>query len=495
MRLSTISKPCSEELSAGPSKLFYGDEFHHCCNSKVGELISQLPSFHSVVFRIMRVVVISFSQFLQLQYAQKSFITLVCGSWQTRHQAEWIEGLERRIGSHSCVLFKLIVEVNSEAEEYHINTLGLRSLPSLVLFSNGELQNVISISTTLTSGTLAECHNSKYMFEELTKYKSASKSVSNLFCSAPQSPMLSSCMGQLFLSGDRSSVGKSSMCLAILVSLLRKGVPPSALAYIKPVTQCEAEQPVTLFCNRVGITNRGIGPVVFYKGFTRAYLNGETAPAHSLLEEAHAAVMEISQGKAFTLVDGVGYPSVGSICNLSNADVARQLNAPVLLIGKSGVGDAVDSYNLNSAYFELKGVRVLGGVFNKLPLDGYYSLDNCKDAVTMYFEQFKPHEMPYGFVPTIVAKPSNQTTIDPDDTGSSDSMDVSVPVDSSNTTNCIELTEFETQLSDALLAHVDLDRLMHDVWMYEVRLLMFEVSWCHLLSSNYYHRLFLLIHF
>jgi hypothetical protein len=47
--------------------------------------------------------------------------------------------------------------------------------------------------------------------------------------------------------------------------------------------------------------------------------------------------------------------------------VAQALNSPVLLIGKPGVGDAVDSYNLNRIFFESFGVRVLGGIFNKLP--------------------------------------------------------------------------------------------------------------------------------
>lgn len=39
----------------------------------------------------------------------------------------------------------------------------------------------------------------------------------------------------LFLSGDKSSVGKSSICLAILASLIRLGVDPSAIAYIKVI--------------------------------------------------------------------------------------------------------------------------------------------------------------------------------------------------------------------------------------------------------------------
>ena len=54
-----------------------------------------------------------------------------------------------------------------------------------------------------------------------------------------------------------------------------------------------------------------------------------------------------------------------------------------LLVGKKGVGDAVDSFNLNACFFESQ-EPVLGGVLNRLPSDakGYYSLEKCKRAVT-----------------------------------------------------------------------------------------------------------------
>lgn len=422
----------------------------------------------------MRIVTISLAQLLQLKSARKSFIVLLCGSWQTKHQNQWVRSLQQKVGSDPYVLFRLVINVNSDSEEYCIDTLNVLSLPSLALFSEGHLHNVIDISVGAANVDLTECRNADYLFEELIKFHPLNRTVINFISeSSSFDSAVRTSIGHLFLSGDRSSVGKSSMCLAILVSLLKKGVPPSALAYIKPVTQCEAEQPVTVFCDRVGIANRGIGPVVFYKGFTRAYLAGETGPAEALLEEAKTAVEDISRGKVFTLVDGVGYPSVGSICNLSNADVARKLNSPVLLVGKSGVGDAVDSYNLNSAFFDLKGVRVLGGVFNKLPLDGYYSLENCKEAVTSYFEQYKPHEMPYGFVPVVDAKPTEKkcSSTNNHDTTMDVSTTAAVCVESNAsvaTPHDIEYTEFENALSEALMAHVDLDRLMHDIWMVEV---------------------------
>jgi hypothetical protein len=87
---------------------------------------------------------------------------------------------------------------------------------------------------------------------------------------------------------------------------------------------------------------------VFYSGFTRAFLDEETAPTSDLLQNCKDAIMEISKDKKIVLIDGVGYPSVGSICGLSNAQVCAVISAPVILIGKSGVGDAIDSFNLNA---------------------------------------------------------------------------------------------------------------------------------------------------
>jgi dethiobiotin synthetase len=206
---------------------------------------------------------------------------------------------------------------------------------------------------------------------------------------------------KIFVSGERSSVGKSTICLAILAALIERGIPPEDLAYIKPVTQCEAEQPITQYCRAKGISNVSIGPVVFYQGFTRSFLNNETETPTALLEKVRVAVDDVSRGKKFVLVDGVGYPSVGSICNISNGHVAQTLGIPVLLVGKSGVGDAVDSYNLNRIFFESFGVRVLGGIFNKFELDGFYALPLCRDSINSYFKQYQSSQLPYGFLPKL----------------------------------------------------------------------------------------------
>lgn len=55
---------------------------------------------------------------------------------------------------------------------------------------------------------------------------------------------------------------------------------------------------------------------MFYKGFTRAFLQGETSSSTEMLDEIVKAVEEIGGTKKFVIVDGVGYPSVGSICGI-----------------------------------------------------------------------------------------------------------------------------------------------------------------------------------
>ncbi|KAI9913394.1 hypothetical protein PsorP6_005462 [Peronosclerospora sorghi] len=64
-------------------------------------------------------------------------------------------------------------------------------------------------------------------------------------------------------------VGKSTVCLGLIGTLLCTGYTASDVAYIKPATQCEKPQLVTKFCRQEGITCVEAGPIVFYRGFTR----------------------------------------------------------------------------------------------------------------------------------------------------------------------------------------------------------------------------------
>lgn len=422
-------------------------------------------------------------------------------------------------------LYQISVKGGDDAEKYVVDDLFLNNLPAIVIFSRGgvlehksevsrdgkfdigsfvaDFIRVVSSNSSISPNITANESQDKHTYGSQqsshsnivslifhNSIKSTTEVINGIECSkncnqdlktsiknsTTTAPIVTDQIDlgapkalKLFISGDKSSVGKSSICLALLGSLIRLGVKPSCIAYIKPVTQCEADQPVTEYCLKSGISHRGVGPVVFFKGFTRAYLNGETDSAEILTQAAVDAVNQISVGKRIVIIDGVGYPSVGSICNLSNADIARAIGCPVLLVGKSGVGDAVDSYNLNARFFESYGVTVLGGIFNKLSLEGFYQLSACKKAVTAYFLQHRPGHFPYGFMPILPVRKNNEDGKEVESISAvpfkSDLLstgEMSLPPVPSVT------SPSDDALVDAFLHHVDLGELLLDIFKYSV---------------------------
>lgn len=73
----------------------------------------------------------------------------------------------------------------------------------------------------------------------------------------------------IFVCGDESGVGKTSVCLGLLSAALQNGYKPEELAYIKPCTQCEDVQLLWKWCESEGIQHEGVGPILFRQGYTQ----------------------------------------------------------------------------------------------------------------------------------------------------------------------------------------------------------------------------------
>lgn len=204
---------------------------------------------------------------------------------------------------------------------------------------------------------------------------------------------------RLFVSGAVSHVGKTTVCLAVLGYLEACGISTSLLAYIKPATQCEADDSLALWCRSKGVRHVGgsDAPLVFYPGLTRSVISGETAFDIANLA---AKVEETCEGKRFCVIDGVGFPGVGSCVGASNADVARACRSPVVLVGKAGVGSAIDTHCLDTALFEASKVPVLGAIFNMADSQGYYTKEKIIGPIETYFRNARPRETCYGIVPS-----------------------------------------------------------------------------------------------
>ena len=71
------------------------------------------------------------------------------------------------------------------------------------------------------------------------------------------------------------------------------------------------------------------------------------------------------------LIEGTGHAGVGSVFDLSNADVAKELGSKVILVALGGIGRSIDEIMLNKALFELKGVELAGVIVNKVRPEKY----------------------------------------------------------------------------------------------------------------------------
>ena len=71
----------------------------------------------------------------------------------------------------------------------------------------------------------------------------------------------------------------------------------------------------------------------------------------------------------------------------------------MVIVGRPGVGDAIDSFNLCAATFEMQRVPVIGGIFNKLNPTGFYSRDKCDVYVRKYMSANRPRQRVYGLLP------------------------------------------------------------------------------------------------
>src|SRR6185503_13695139 len=101
--------------------------------------------------------------------------------------------------------------------------------------------------------------------------------------------------------------------------------------------------------------------------FTRKYLQSSNREA--LVKRIEKAFDRVAWEKDFVLCEGSGHAGVGSVFDLSNAQVASILKAKVVIVSRGGIGKPIDEVVLNLALFEKEGVEVIGVILNKVTPD------------------------------------------------------------------------------------------------------------------------------
>src|SRR5213075_2488174 len=88
----------------------------------------------------------------------------------------------------------------------------------------------------------------------------------------------------------------------------------------------------------------------------------------ALVKKIQRAFDRVAWEKDFVLCEGSGHAGVGSVFDLSNAQVAKILNAKVIIVSQGGIGKPIDEVSLNRALFEKEGVEIIGVILNKVLL-------------------------------------------------------------------------------------------------------------------------------
>ncbi|MDY0189521.1 MAG: AAA family ATPase [Desulfuromonas sp.] len=179
---------------------------------------------------------------------------------------------------------------------------------------------------------------------------------------------------KVFVAATGQNCGKSTVCLSLLHRAAKKY---KRIGFIKPLGPklvdfrgIQADKDAVLMAQIFGLEDqiRDMSPVPLYPGTTRQVLDGEISSA-TLGEQMLSACRRLEEKCDFLVIEGAGHAGVGSVIGYNNAQVAKLLDAPVMMVSEGGIGRAIDSINLNLSEFNQAGVPVHLLLGNKLHAD------------------------------------------------------------------------------------------------------------------------------
>ena len=184
---------------------------------------------------------------------------------------------------------------------------------------------------------------------------------------------------KIYVAATRQNDGKTIASIGLIAAMLRR---TGKVGYIKPVGQhyvevdghkIDEDAILVKETYHVGCDLQDMSPVAIPRGFTEDYINNPHRD--DLIAQIRKAYNRVSKGKDFTLIEGTGHAGVGSVFDMSNADVAKLLGAKVVIVCAGGIGRPIDEVMLNKALFDQAGVEILGVIVNKIEPEKYDKIE------------------------------------------------------------------------------------------------------------------------
>ena len=176
---------------------------------------------------------------------------------------------------------------------------------------------------------------------------------------------------RIFVAATQINVGKTTTCLGLYAALKQRY---QNVGFIKPVGQrfveVEGEKIDedsflldSIYDVRTPIT--AMSPIAVDGKFTRRYIQNPQKMDLILRDKMIRGFDRASFEKEVIIIEGTGHAGVGSVFNLSNAQVAQTLDAKAIIVAPAGIGRPIDEIALNKALFDRHGVEVMGVILNK----------------------------------------------------------------------------------------------------------------------------------
>ncbi len=180
---------------------------------------------------------------------------------------------------------------------------------------------------------------------------------------------------RIFIAATRMNDGKTTTSLG-LYSALNDG--EKKIGYIKPVGQrfvdvngekIDEDSFLLTKTFDVSVPIQAMSPIVVDKDFTKNYLDDSESIYPKIVNRLCRSFDRAAYEKDYIIIEGTGHAGVGSVFDLSNAEVANILNAKVIIVASGGIGRPIDEIALNQALFEKAGADIIGVIINKVQSD------------------------------------------------------------------------------------------------------------------------------
>ncbi|MDX2495382.1 MAG: AAA family ATPase [Desulfuromusa sp.] len=176
---------------------------------------------------------------------------------------------------------------------------------------------------------------------------------------------------KIFIAATGMNSGKTTTSISLMHMALKKY---DRVGFIKPIGPkpieyqgviADKDAVVMARCFDLVADLPLMSPFVLQPGDTRRIMDGNLK-RDEISRQMFDAIAELDAKNDFLIIEGAGHTGVGTLFGCNNARIARETGAAVLMVTGGGLGNVVDSAQMNLALFQKEQATVKAILVNKI---------------------------------------------------------------------------------------------------------------------------------